>query len=332
MPYDVITVGSATIDAFADTESELIKIMTTHSEEDLIAYPVGTKILIKELRFLTGGGGTNTACSFARLGLKTGYLGTIGKDHNGGIVLDFLKKEGIDFLGTRVDKPTGFSVILDSIEDDRTILTHKGANDYFSFASVNRRKLRAEWFYFSAMTGKAFNALCRIASFAEKNGIKIAFNPSSYLAERGKQFLKPVLSRTNLLVLNREEAQILVGKEDIAHLLEDLRNLIAEDGIVVITDGRKGADAFDGSHHWHIDALKVKVKETTGAGDAFASSFLAGLIKKNDMEFALKLAVTNSASVVRYAGAKEKLLKYREALAQMKKTRYRITKKKLKNG
>ena len=81
--YDVITVGSNTLDVFAKTDSELIEIKTKNFTEELLAYPLGSKILIKELDFMIGGGGTNTAVAFSRLGLKTGYLGKIGKDENG---------------------------------------------------------------------------------------------------------------------------------------------------------------------------------------------------------------------------------------------------------
>ena len=81
--YDIITIGSSTIDVFADTDSELIKIKTTKGEEDLLAYPTGSKIIIKDLKFTTGGGGTNSAVSFSRFGLKVAYLGKVATDENG---------------------------------------------------------------------------------------------------------------------------------------------------------------------------------------------------------------------------------------------------------
>ena len=87
--YDVITVGSSTIDVFADVESEEIKIKTKDGEEELIAYPAGSKILIKELNFLTGGGGTNTAVAFSRLGLNVAYLVKWGKV----LIQDLLSKD-----------------------------------------------------------------------------------------------------------------------------------------------------------------------------------------------------------------------------------------------
>ena len=73
--YDVITVGSATVDVFAKTHfSELIKIIDPKGETDLLAFPSGSKILIDDLEFTAGGGGTNTAVALSRLGHKVGFL------------------------------------------------------------------------------------------------------------------------------------------------------------------------------------------------------------------------------------------------------------------
>jgi len=108
MKYDVVTMGSAVVDAFLDTDTA-----ETHGK---ICYPVGSKLLIKCLEFMTGGGGTNTAASFSKMGLKTGYLGKLGSGHNAGIILRELKKMGISFLGMQAKERTGYSVILDSKE------------------------------------------------------------------------------------------------------------------------------------------------------------------------------------------------------------------------
>ena len=99
--YDVITIGSATVDVFANTDSQLVKLLTQNGEEDFITYPSGSKILIKELNFLIGGGGTNTAASFSNLGLKTAFLGKIGSDENADQVLNSLKEYQVNFIGKK---------------------------------------------------------------------------------------------------------------------------------------------------------------------------------------------------------------------------------------
>ena len=134
--FDVICLGSSTVDVFAKTRySELIKIVDSKGEKDLLAYPTGSKILIEELDFTTGGGGTNVAASLSSLGVKTAYLGCLGNDSNAHFILDALKRFKIDpSLIVRKKGQTGYSIILDSLEHDRTILAHKGVNNDLRFA------------------------------------------------------------------------------------------------------------------------------------------------------------------------------------------------------
>ncbi len=328
--YDVITVGSSTVDVFAKTKfSELIKIMDSKGETDFLAYPTGAKILIEELNFTTGGGATNTAVALARLGHKVACISKMGSGANAEKVKNHLKKEKIDTSLLVQDKKgrTGFSIVLDSLEHDRTILAFKGSNNELRFNEINLRKLNTKWFYFSTMMGDAFKIIEELARFAEKKGIKVAFNASSYLAEKGINYCKEILKRANIFVLNKEEAASMTKKDKTRDMLKALAKLVE---IVVITDGKKCAYAYDGEYMYAIKSNKIKIIETTGAGDAFACTFLSGMIKKNNVEFALKLARANAESVIQHHGAKNKLLTYKEALRVIKKYPSKLTKKRLK--
>lgn len=321
--YDVITVGSSTIDTFASVESELIKIKTVHYEEELIAYPSGSKILINDLKFFIGGGGTNTAVAFSRLGLNVGYVGKIGSGTNSGLILNALKKDKVDFLGVKSKSlHSGYSVILDSLEGDRTILAYKGANNDLGFNEINLKKIKAKWFYFSSMVGRSYNTLEKLADYASKNNIKIAFNPSNYLAEKGYAFLKKLLDKTELLVLNKEEAILLGGKLDIPGLITKLTELGSK--IVVITDGKNGAYVNDRKKILHVKTSGIKPKETTGAGDAFASTFLAGIIMKKNLSECMKMGCANSESVILNIGAKTGLLKLSKLKERLRRSNIRV--------
>lgn len=322
--YDVITVGSATIDVFAKTDAELIDIRNGDEKETLIAYPSGTKILISELDFHSGGGGTNTAVSFARLGLKTAFLGRIGNDSNAEMVLQELKKENIEFIGVRGKIQTGYSVVLDSIADDRTILTFKGANNNLKFSEIKKSNLKTKWFYFSSMVGTSYKTLESLAKYAKAKKIKVAFNPSSYLCKKGTNFLRKLISHADLIVLNKEEAEYLVGHNPTKELLRNLQVLGPE--IIIITDGRDGAHALQEKTFYRVKSNKVRIKETTGAGDSFASGVVAGLVLKGSLEHGLHVGIANATSVIKHMGAKNKLLTYKQALAAIKKN-HRITKK-----
>ena len=326
--YDVITVGSATVDVFAKTHfSELIKIIDPKGETDLLAFPSGSKILIDELEFSTGGGGTNTAVALSRLGHKVAFLGKLGQGTNSDFIHKNLVKEKIDLLCAHGKGNAGYSIILDTLEHDRTIFTHKGINDDLKNKDIPYKKLKTKWFYFSAMMEESFRTLEKLAKFAQQNRIKIAFNPSTYLAEKGFNHLKQILGRTELLVLNKEEACLLAGKDSVENLLLKLRSFGPK--IVAVTDGKNKLYVIDGGQIYVCLPPPVKIVDATGAGDAFAASFLSGLMRKNDIEFAIGLGITNAQSVVAHYGAKNILLTYKETIKAMGKLKIKVHKKKI---
>ncbi|MEK6983401.1 MAG: carbohydrate kinase family protein [Nanoarchaeota archaeon] len=326
--YDVITVGSATVDVFAKTRySELIKIIDPKGETDLLAYPSGTKILIDELEFTTGGGGTNVAVALSRLGHKVGFIGKLGDGTNADFIHRNLKKERIDLLCSHGKGNSGYSVILDTLEHDRTILTYKGINDDLRTRDIPYKELKSSWFYFSSMINESFHTLECIAEFADEQDIKVAFNPSAYLAEKGIAYLKRLISKTELLVLNKDEANLLVGKDTIQKVLFKLKDLGPK--IAVVTDGKHELYVIDDKYIYTAKPPFVKIVDATGAGDAFAASFLCGIIRKNDIEFAIKLGVANAQSVVSHYGAKNILLTLNEAMRRIRKLKIKIHKKKI---
>jgi len=323
--YDVITVGSGVVDIFIYTGMH----ESFAQGRKMMCYPIGSKIAVNKVHYDIGGGGTNTAVSFSRFGLKTAYLSKLGDDDNGKKILSLLGKEKIDFIGRLGKEFNGFSAILDSKEHNRTIFTYKGSNDFLKKGDLNLKKINTKWFYFSSMLGKSFKTQQFLAKYANKNGISIAYNPSEYQAKKGIRYLKKILKYTAVLILNFEESQLLSGKKRLNEIIKRLSKAGPE--IVCITNGPKKIFVYDKNSKNLYSALpnKVKIVETTGAGDAFASSFITGMIKTNDIEFALKLAITNSESVIQYIGAKNKLLTWNEAKKKIKKKKIIISKKHL---
>ena len=327
--YDVITVGSATIDVFARTRvSELIKIFDGKKERDLLAYPTGAKILVDELDFTTGGGGTNTAVAFSRLGHKVAYIGKMGRKSecaNSDEIIASLRKENVDTsLVSRKKGRAGYSIILDSLEHDRTILAFKGLNNDLTFNEIDLRKLKTRWFYLSSMLEKSFRTIEKLSEYAKSNNIKVAFNPSSYLAEKGKRFLSKILGNTTLLVLNREEAELIVGKCSDKDAAIEISKLGPK--IVVVTAGNRKFYAYDGKYLYEAIPDNIKPLETTGAGDAFAATFLSGIMDEMPVAKCIKRAIVNAQSVISYHGAKNKLLTKKEIDNAVRKSKSRVKK------
>jgi len=323
--YDVITMGSNTVDVFVHTDqSEVIKIRSSKGSEELISYPVGAKMLITKLLHNIGGNGANTAVSFSRLGLRTAYLGKIGSDDNGDKILNSLKKEGVDFIGGRKGE-SGFSVILDSIEHDRTILSYKGCNNDLGFGDIKKAGLKTKWFYMSTMLGKSLKTMHGIAKYAKKNRVMLGFNPSSTMLEKETKAAIDLLRYIDLLVLNREEAETLVGKGTPKSNIRKL--LVYGPSTVAITDGRNGVVAYHEDYFYTLHPKKeLKVVESTGAGDSFASTLMAGLILEKPFEFCLKMAINNAESVIGNHGAQNGLLSRKKLFKLVGRDKRRIEK------
>ncbi len=295
--FDIVTFGSAVVDVFVDTNMQ--------EKDKKICYPVGSKILLKNLKFDIGGGGTNTAVAFSRLGLKTGYIGKIGDDFEGKKILDMLKKAKIKFLG-KIQKNaiSGYSIILDSKENNRTILTYKGINNNIFINDI--KKFRTKWLYFSSVMGKSFDSQKKLIKKLIKQGTKLVFNPSEYLIKRKN--LSELIKNTSLLILNKQEAELLCKKKaKTEELLKKLFSMGPE--IVVITDKNKKVEAYDGIKFYREKPHKIKVIERTGAGDAFASGFAGSIICGKNIQESLKFGIKESESVIKYFGAKNNLLK-----------------------
>lgn len=333
--YDVICVGSSTVDVFARTNfSQLIKICDPRGEHDLLAYPCGTKIIIDDLNMTVGGGGTNTTVALARLGHKVAYLGKMGTHTNSKRIIELLQKENVDtsLVVRTKNGRTGYSIILDSIEHDRTILTFKGSNNDLRFSEIPKKKLRTKWFYFASMMEEAYGTLEKLALYAKKNNIGIMFNPSSYLCRKGLDYLRTLLKQTDILALNREEAEMLLGTQDNSPdrhaLLYGLHTL--GPSLVIITDGKKGTYLYTAEEHaiYRLTPRKIKPVETTGAGDAFGSTFLSGWMRTHDARHSLHIAQINAESEIMHPGVKNKLLTTRQMAVMLKTYKVKITRKK----
>ena len=326
--FDVITVGSATVDVFISSKSKTIEFLHLKDREE-VCFPIGAKILLDYLHMDTGGGGTNCAVAFSRLGLKTGWVGKIGTDMNSKHVLDQIKKEKVTFLG-KIQKngSTGYSVIITGKGKDRVILAYKGINDKLRISEINFGRLKTKWFYMGSMLGESFKTAEKIAQFAKKRNIPLAFNPSQYVARMGFKKLKKIIDACHLLVLNKEEAQAIAhSRKDIDFLLKKLQRHVP---LVVITDGKRGAYAYNGIEKYALNVGPQKIVEATGTGDSFASGVLAGIIIGFDIETAMRLAYANGVSVLGHVGAKEKLLTRKQALKAIKSRKLcKIIKKKI---
>ena len=309
MSHDVITIGAATIDAFVWSKSFQTLKSSEFSTGIGECFSLGSKIDISRLEIATGGGATNAAATFANLGFHTGIATRVGKDMFGRTVREDLADRGItiDHVVRDPKQHTGFSTILVVPSGERTVLTFRGASEHFVLENVP--KTPAKWYYVTNLAGR-FDVLKKIITLRQAQGdkTKIFWNPGSADLRLGLERLRPILRAVDVLDLNREEAAALTGllPDQLKEMIKKIATFFR--GILIITDGDRGAHAHDGTRLHFVAPRDVKAINRTGAGDAFGSGFLAGWMKTNDLVRGLQLAALNAESVIQKIGAKAGLL------------------------
>jgi ribokinase len=271
----------------------------------------GTKLPFDHVEVLEAvGNASNAAVAFARLGLKTAFVTNVGGDQAGRDMIAALGKEGIDHRFVRVnpDQKSNYHYVL-WYKEERTILIKHEEYDYH-WPHLRPTEV-PRWVYFSSISEHAIPYHDQVADWLEDNPeVKMAFQPGTFQMEAGTERLARIYAQTEVLILNREEAVFVSGGNyhDINDLFDRLHGLGAK--IVVITDGPAGAYASDGQQRLQMPLYPdpAPPKERTGAGDAFASTFVAALAKGNTIEGALQWAPINSMSVVQQTGAQTGLL------------------------
>ncbi len=307
---DVVSIGDIVTDAFIKLFDDQAKVI---EEEDkkLLAMVYGTKIPFDHVEIIEAvGNSANAAVSFAKLGLNSALVANVGSDEHGRDMIAALNKNDVDTRFVRINhnKKSNYHYVL-WYKEERTILIKHEEYDYHW--PHLRPDEAPKWLYFSSISEHAIQYHDQVSDWLDSHpDTKLAFQPGTFQMEAGVHRLHRIYKRCDVLILNREEAVTVGGgrHEDVNDLLDKLHEIGAK--TVVVTDGPAGAYASDGTSRFSMPLYPdpAPPKERTGAGDAFASTFVAALIKGNNLEGALLWAPINSMSVVQKTGAQAGLL------------------------
>jgi sugar/nucleoside kinase (ribokinase family) len=312
---DVITIGTATRDTFLKGEG--VRVLKDPLHLRRIGFPtgeaecfaLGAKLEVGRPVVSVGGGAANTAVTFARQGFRTASLVRLGTDEAGEAVISDLRREKITPFAIRDPKlGTAASSIILAPNGERTILVYRGASEKLTRREVPWAKLRARWAYVTP-GGIAYPLILELVRTLKSRGAKIAMNPSRDYLSLGKARTKRLYELFDVVVMNREEAASLTGVayRDEQALFKKLDVLVP--GIAVMTDGVRGSLVSDGAHRYRAGVFRERAKiDRTGAGDAFGSGFVAGLMKGAAIPEALRIAAANATSVVEQVGSQAGIL------------------------
>ena len=308
----IVSIGAALQDVYLIDHDDF----GTNSRGFFNQIELGTKVDIDKIKFGTGGGATNAATTFARYGHESIFMGCISNDPAGQAIINSLDDEGIDssYVTYLNRLQTGYSVVLLAPNGERTILTCRGASAHFD--ALNPDDLDTvypDWVYVTTFRGD-MDALDQFFTKAKSLGAKIMFNPGNLELQHVRKLLG-LLSDVDVLLVNKSEAQKIVEGKILTELLAKIKNYVPN---VIITDGNQGAIATDGKEVYRAGLYEdVKIKDSTGAGDAFGSGFLAAYADGKSFKDSLVFASANSTSVVQHVGSKDGILSKNTKLHNM---------------
>lgn len=319
---DVLAVGDMVTDAFIRLFDDQA-VSYENEQGKWLAMPFGMKIPFEHVEILEAvGNAANAAVSFANLGFNSGLVANVGGDMHGRDMITALHSKKVDsrFVRINPDKLSNYHYVL-WYKEERTILIKHEEYDYH-WPQLKPKEV-PRWIYFSSISKNALGYHDDLVEWLEHNPeVKLAFQPGTFQIDAGAERLAHLYRRTEVLMLNREEAVKVTGGnyDDVHDLMTRLHDLGPK--IVCVTDGPAGAYASDGDNRFKMPPYPdpAPPKERTGAGDAFASTFVAALMKGNTIEGALQWAPINSMNVVQHVGAQAGLLNEEQISDYLKKS------------
>ncbi len=304
---DVFAIGDTVLDTFINVQDDAVHCNLNRSACQ-IAFTLGEKVPVDGLTKIPGAGNaSNAAVASKRLGLTSAIYATIGRDEVGRSILARWNEEGVQttFVAKSHEFETNHHIVL-SYKGERTILICHNPYHY----ELPKRLPRIKRLYYTSL-GKNHQALeHELLSYLEAHPeVRVTFQPGTHQLQRLARGLTNVLVRTDILAMNREEAELFLEQPKGADLHDQLKRLIdLGPRIAIITDGEHGSYASDGTQAWFCDPFPVPCLERTGAGDAYAATFSWALDKGFSLAEAMRHATANSASVIQFVGPQAGLL------------------------
>jgi len=259
---------------------------------------------IKNLHESCGGSAANTIIGLARLGLDTGLIGKIGSDREGETLLDNLQNEDVDIHGI-IKSSNGRSGTVHGYVDrkgERALYVDPGVNDTITIQEIDPEYAsNTRLLHITSFVGKSIQAQEELLDNIDDQ-ITVSLDPGMIYASKGIKALKKILQRTNVLLINQNELDLLLrSRKDQDTKINTLLNYGIE--ILVIKQGKKGCLVTDGVKTYLLDAYDVDCRDTTGAGDAFNSGFIYGFLEGKNIEESAMLGNFVASCCVQELGA-----------------------------
>ena len=258
-------------------------------------------VLARSFERFPGGSAANVAVGLARLGRRVGFVGKLGDDEHGRLLLAAFEEEGVDTRGVLVEagRPTATCFIAVDDRGERMIVALPGAAVIEKIEELDLDYVRGAR---AVYIGPSYTEVA--AAAARESGGTVFYAPGG--AHGPVESLSPILERTDVLLVSRPEALALTGQSAPDEAARVLREM--EPQVVVETLGPEGALVASGAGLFRVPSFDVPdAQDTTGAGDAFAAGLIAGFLEGLNWAEAARMGCAVAALKIRHVGARSGL-------------------------
>jgi ribokinase len=267
--FDVIGFGALNVD-------KLFKVNKFAKAEE--------EVFVENYKEACGGSAANTSVGVARLGCKAGYIGKVGSDKEGDVLIKDFNDECVNTDGVIRAKEGKSGSVLGFVDKkgSRALYINSGVNDTIKLNEVNSRYAsQTNFLHLTSFVGEqSFQTQKKLLDVISTS-VKISFDPGALYARKGFSNLEPIIRKAHILMPNAIELELLTGEID----YRKGADVIIEKGVKILAVklGSEGCYITDGCEQHLIEPFKVEVVDTTGAGDAFCAGFLYGLVNNKSL-------------------------------------------------
>jgi len=254
--------------------------------------------------------------AIARLGINAFFVGVVGDDDFGKLIIRRFKEDGVDTSCIKIldDYTTGVAFVTYFSDGSRKFIYHvpRAATGQIYPDDVKEKYFSSLNYLHVVGSTMSINENCRKAcrkaiDIVKKAGGKISFDPNfrpELVSEREiREFFDPILNLSDIVFPTWEEVEVLTGKKDLKRA--SLEILKKGPQIVAVKKGKEGSSIFTLEEEFHIPAFEVEEVDPTGAGDCYCAGFIAGIARGLDLKEAAKLANAVGALAVTKKGPME---------------------------
>ncbi|MDD3331045.1 MAG: adenosine kinase [Bacteroidales bacterium] len=305
----ILGMGNALVDILIELEHDnlLTTFQLPKGSMQLIDHPQALTIdkYTSELpkTLATGGSASNTIHGIRKLGTSAGFIGKVGKDEKGKLFYNDIQNSGIKPLLIDSNSMTGFATAFVSKDGERTFATFLGAAAELTPDDITPELFNGyDIFHIEGYLVQNHDLITKAIRLAKEKKIMVSLDLASYnVVEDNLDFLQHLVrNQEDIVFANEEEAKAFTGKKPV----EALQAISSMCEIAVVKIGAKGSLIQKGEHSYRLEAYPATRRDTTGAGDIYASGFLHGLAKNYSIETCGKLGSFLSSNIISVIGPK----------------------------